>query len=83
MWTTGKTWGFGKFENQKQMHAQYNEYANSVISLMDLGLCGAMYFELYDVEREANGIMTYDRKILKFDEKEMLKTNQKIINSFK
>ena len=83
LWTSGKTWGFGKFKNQKQMHARYDEYANSIIELMKFGLCGAMYFELYDVEREANGIMTYDRKVLKFDEQSMSTTNQKIINSFR
>lgn len=82
IWSDKKTYGFGKFENQQQMHAQYDDYADTIIELMKIGLCGAMYFELYDVEQEANGIMTYDRKILKFNENAMQKTNQRIINSF-
>ena len=82
IWSDKKTYGFGKFETQQQMHAQYDDYADTIIELMKIGLCGAMYFELYDVEQEANGIMTYDRKILKFNENAMQKTNQRIINSY-
>ena len=35
--------------------------------LAEKGLGGAVYTQTTDVEVEINGIMTYDRKVLKFD----------------
>jgi hypothetical protein len=35
--------------------------------LIPLGLAGAVYTQTTDVEIETNGLMTYDRKIVKFD----------------
>jgi hypothetical protein len=39
------------------------------------GLSAAVYTQTADVETECNGLMTYDREIIKFDEKKTAKAN--------
>ena len=45
------------------------------------GFSGAVYTQTTDVEVEVNGLMTYDRKIIKLYEKRIKEINQKICNS--
>ena len=47
------------------------------------GFVSAVYTQTTDVENEVNGIMTYDRKVVKFDEKKLREVNQKLINTIK
>ena len=62
-----KTYGYRKCENEAallgDMCRLYNE---EVLPMIDKGLCAAIYTQLSDVEDETNGILTYDREILKF-----------------
>lgn len=41
---------------------------------------GAVYTQTTDVEIEVNGLMTYDRKVLKVDLPRIREANQRIIN---
>ena len=43
------------------------------------GLGGSVYTQTTDVEIEINGLMTYDRKVLKYDPKVLRATHEKII----
>jgi len=57
--------------------AQYNEdfarlYETEVAPLIEKGLCAAIYTQISDVEEEINGVMTYDREVVKLDEKRAL-----------
>ena len=45
------------------------------------GVSGAVYTQTTDVEIEVNGLMTYDRKVVKLDEKRVREINQRICNS--
>ena len=47
-------------------------YRTEVIPLVKEGLCAAVYTQLSDVEDETNGLVTYDRRIVKVDEEQML-----------
>ena len=42
------------------------------------GLCAAVYTQLSDIEQEINGFLTYDRKVLKVNEKEIREANNMI-----
>lgn len=63
--TTGKGWGYGNAPDTEQEFIE--RYKGLTDVLLDneafLGFC---YTQLYDVEQEENGLMTYDRKF-KFD----------------
>ena len=46
-------------------------YRGEVIPLVKEGLCAAVYTQLSDVEDETNGLITYDRRVVKVGEGEM------------
>jgi len=52
---------------------------DSLIILKKKGLAAAVYTQTTDVEIEVNGIMTYDRKIMKFDKEHFKKENNEVI----
>ena len=55
-----------------------------IIPSIEYGLCGCVYTQLSDVEDEINGLLTYDRKIMKVlpDQlKEVGKAIQESLNS--
>ena len=47
------------------------------------GFSAAIYTQTTDVEVEVNGLMTYDRKVIKLDEKRLKKINMHICNALK
>ena len=49
-----------------------------MVPLIKKGLCGVIYTQLSDVEDETNGLLTYDRKILKVDQELLLEIASKL-----
>lgn len=81
LWTPDKNWGYIQLKSSKELTDEYEKYANILLDLVDKGVSGGVYTQTTDVEIEVNGIMTYDRKIVKMDEDRIRKINQKICNS--
>ena len=52
-----------------------------LIELIDDGFAAAIYTQTTDVEVEVNGLMTYDRKVLKLDMDRLSAINRKVIES--
>jgi len=53
-------------------------YEEKIIPAAEKGLCAAVYTQVSDVEDEINGLLTYDRKICKADEKMLCTIAQKL-----
>ena len=51
---------------------------NEIYPNLKKGLCAAVYTQLSDVEQEINGFLTYDRKVLKVNAKEIKEANDLI-----
>ena len=51
---------------------------HSSCRLIEKGLCGCIYTQVSDVEEEINGLVTYDRKIIKIPVEEMSKINAQL-----
>ena len=47
--------------------------------LVDYGFAAAVYTQLTDVEGEVNGLMTYDRKVVKLDVERLNAINRMVI----
>jgi hypothetical protein len=47
------------------------------------GFSAAVYTQTTDVEIEVNGLMTYDRKVIKLDEQNLKRVNTEICESLK
>lgn len=66
-WQQKNNWGYQSFKNKEDLSKRYAEFMSSLKVLVDKGLSAAIYTQTTDVEIETNGLMTYDRKILKID----------------
>ena len=60
-------------DKEKLQKALWNLYLKEVVPLKKKGLSAAIYTQVSDVEEEINGLVTYDRKVLKADPDQMRK----------
>lgn len=75
------TYGYRFFKEQSDfMNALEALYNKEIIPLIEKGLCAAVYTQVSDVEDETNGLLSYDRKVLKVESKKMLDLAKKIYN---
>ena len=83
LWVQDRNWGYVQFNSSKEATDEYVKYANILLDLIPKGFSGAVYTQTTDVEIEVNGLITYDRKVIKLDEARVREINQKICNSLK
>ena len=50
--------------------------------MIDRGLCATVYTQVSDVEDETNGLVTYDRQIVKVKKEDMIEISIAIQNKF-
>ena len=79
LWQQGKNWGYVQFKNSDEVTAEYVKYANELKGFVKRGFSAAVYTQTTDVEGEVNGLMTYDRKVIKINEKAVREANQAVI----
>ena len=59
-------YGYSKYETMKDFEDAFIKvYEEEVIPLLKQGLAGTIYTQVSDVEDETNGLLTYDRKVIK------------------
>ncbi|MDD3779471.1 MAG: glycoside hydrolase family 2 TIM barrel-domain containing protein [Proteiniphilum sp.] len=80
LWEPNRNWGYVQFNSSKEVTDEYIKYAEELIKLIHQGFSAAVYTQTTDVEIEVNGLMTYDRKLVKIDEERVKKVNQEICN---
>jgi hypothetical protein len=78
LWMTDRNWGYIQFKNSIEATDKYVEYAEQLYKMAKSGFSAAVYTQTTDVEGEVNGLMTYDRKLIKLDEKRLREINQKV-----
>ena len=64
-WQQKDNWGYQSFKNEQELSERYTKLMNDLKPLIPLGLSAAVYTQTTDVEVETNGMMTYDRKVIK------------------
>ena len=83
LWEPNRNWGYVQFNSSKEATDEYVKYAEMLYNMVVKGFSGAVYTQTTDVEIEVNGLMTYDRKMIKLDEKRVREINQRICNALK
>ena len=78
LWNEDRNWGYGDLKDKEKATEEYLKYANRLKELSALGLCGAVYTQTTDVESEINGLMTYDRKVVKMNADALQKVNSEV-----
>jgi len=83
LWDDKRKFGYRSYKTNNELAGAYTQLIRGeLIPLIQKGLGGAVYTQLYDVEIETNGLFTYDRRILKIDEKLLLELNSEIYEEF-
>ncbi len=80
-WVDQRNWGYVKMSNTEETTAKYEEFAKLLIPLVKEGCSAAVYTQTTDVEREVNGLMTYDRKVDKLIPERVAAANREVIES--
>lgn len=80
VWQQKNNWGYQTFKNETELYNKYAEYMKRMQELITLGLSAAVYTQTTDVEIETNGLMTYDRKVIKFPEQKMKNLHTELYN---
>jgi hypothetical protein len=63
-----KSWGYRQVADTRALTRRYLDLWREVWRLnVETGLCAAVYTQTTDVETECNGLMTYDREVIKVD----------------
>jgi len=78
LWQTDRNWGYVQFKNSKEVTDEYVKFAEQLKKLITAGFSAAVYTQTTDVEGEVNGLMTYDRKVIKLEEDRLQKINTEI-----
>ena len=76
---TDTNWGYGEvMSSGEQVLKLYEVFVEKLKLLARTGVAGAVYTQTTDVEVEVNGLITYDRKVVKVDEKRMAEINRSL-----
>ncbi|MCF7974167.1 MAG: beta-galactosidase [Phycisphaerae bacterium] len=66
-WQGERNWGYVSFETKEALTDAYVDLMTKMRPLIGQGLSAAVYTQTSDVEVEVNGLLTYDRKVVKMD----------------
>ena len=64
-------WGYVHDDTEEAFRTRYRELMKKLAVLASEGLAAAVYTQTTDVERETNGLLTYDRKVVKYPADEL------------
>ena len=78
LWEPDRNWGYIRFNSSSELTDEYVKYAEMLYDMIARGFSGAIYTQTTDVEIEVNGLMTYDRKVIKPDAERIRAINLKI-----
>src|SRR5262249_52947421 len=70
LWKDSDNWGYRTYKSTHELRENYRQLMLRLHPLIGKGLSAAVYTQTTDVEVEVNGLMTYDREVVKFDVKE-------------
>jgi beta-galactosidase/beta-glucuronidase len=81
LWKQDRNWGYVQYKTSEEATNAYINLAEKLKKLIPSCYSAAVYTQTTDVEIEVNGLMTYDRKIIKLDEERIRKVNQEVCRS--
>ena len=67
LWQDKQNWGYRTYASQQELQTNYDSLMRRLRPLIGKGLAAAIYTQTTDVEGEVNGLLTYDRELVKLD----------------
>ena len=90
LWKVNKdgqgNWGYGGIKDTATREGLEKTYLGLMDRLGELvgkGLAGSVYTQTTDVEIEINGLMTYDRRVVKYNPAVLKAAHEKVIRQLK
>ncbi len=77
-WQAKDNWGYRNLKTKDELAMGYAQLIFKLRPLIGKGLSAAIYTQTTDVEVEVNGLMTYDRAVLKLDLDETAALHKKL-----
>jgi len=77
-WQDEKNWGYRSYESREALTDAYLALIGNLRPLIGGGLSAAVYTQTTDVEIEVNGLLTYDRAMIKVDADKVRAANEKL-----
>lgn len=77
-WQDKDNWGYQSFRNVEELTKRYSGLVDDLARLIPMGLSAAVYTQTTDVEIETNGLITYDREVVKIPAEELRRLHQKL-----
>ena len=75
-----KEFGYKKFHSEEKLVAALRKlYLEKLKPLIAKGLCACVYTQVSDVEEEINGLVTYDRQVIKVPVAFMRRINDRLL----
>lgn len=65
LWWDKRNWGYRTYQDRDALARHYEQLIRKLRYLIHDGLAAAVYTQTTDVEGEVNGLMTYDRELVK------------------
>lgn len=81
-WLGGSNMTYTQVNTSKAFHDLFIRHTERINGLGTEGISGAVYTQITDLEDEENGLMTYDRKVIKVDEEQMQSIAAKIRRNY-
>ncbi|MCB0490623.1 MAG: beta-galactosidase [Cyclobacteriaceae bacterium] len=78
-WQSKDNWGYQTFKSKEELERRYAGMVDALTKLITKGLTAAIYTQTTDVEGEVNGLMTYDRKLIKMDREKLSQSNTRLL----
>ena len=79
VWDMKKSFGYIMYKSKDSLTKAYKKlFEKQILPLIPKGLSATVYTQVSDVEFEVNGIMTYDRAVVKIDEETVKAINEKM-----
>ena len=75
-WQDQKNWGYRQFPSREELQEVYLRYIADLRPMVESHLSAAIYTQTSDVEIEVNGLLTYDREVLKLNRAEVNAAHQ-------
>jgi beta-galactosidase/beta-glucuronidase len=77
-WQQKDNWGYQTFKTKEELFDRYSGFMTDLTKLIKNGISAAIYTQTTDVEVETNGLMTYDRAVIKMPVSKLSETHKKL-----
>ena len=81
-WLGGSDMTYTRVSSSEEFKDTFVQFSDDILNLQASGLNAAVYTQISDLEDEENGLMTYDRKVLKVSDEQVKEIKQTIEKNY-